>query len=149
MVLIISTHVDDLKGAGEEKYRQIFLKALEARFGALKIKQRCFECVGVMHEQDPKTREIWAHQQHYVPQINAISIDSQHFRRDEELADDDTRQLFMSLVGALAWLILTMPAICVYVAFLQRHAKEPTYGHVRLANRLRTWVQRNVKRLGV
>ena len=32
LVLIVSTHVDDLKGAGEEKYRQTFLQALEARF---------------------------------------------------------------------------------------------------------------------
>ena len=55
LVLIISTHVDDLKGAGEEKYRKLFLDALEARFGRLKIKQRVFECVGVMHEQNPTT----------------------------------------------------------------------------------------------
>ena len=40
LVLIISIHVDDFKGAGEEKYRQIFLKALEARFGQLKINHR-------------------------------------------------------------------------------------------------------------
>ena len=58
LVLIVSTHVDDLKGAGEEKYRQKFLKALEERFGKLKTKQRVFECVGVMHEQDPTTFEI-------------------------------------------------------------------------------------------
>ena len=38
--------------------------------------------------------------------------------QDDEAADDDLRQYFMSLVGAMAWLILTMPAICVYVAFL-------------------------------
>ena len=44
---------------------------------------------------------------------------------------------------------LTMPAICVYVAFLQRHAKEPTVGHIRLANRLLAWVQRNTSRLDV
>ena len=55
----------------------------------------------------------------------------------------------MSLVGALAWLILTMPAICVYVAFLQRHAKEPTVGHIRLANRLLLWIRKNLGRLGI
>ena len=143
MVLIVSTHVDDLKGAGEEKYRQIFLKAFEARFGALKIKQRCFECVGVMHEQGPTTFEIWTHQGHYVPQIKEIPCDLKALVSDETLADEDMAALYMSLVGALAWLVLTMPAICVYVAYLQRHTKAPTLGHVRRGNRLLRWIRRN------
>ena len=68
---------------------------------------------------------------------------------DDEAADDDSRQLFMSLVGALAWLILTMPSICVYVAFLQRQAKAPTIGHSRMTNRLLAWVVKNLERLTV
>lgn len=48
----------------------------------------------------------------------------------------------MSLVGALAWLMLTMPSICVYVAFLQRQAKAPTIGHIRMANRLLAWINK-------
>ena len=56
-----------------------------------------------MHEQDPGTKEILAHQQHYVPQITAISVDSKTFASDDEAADDDLRQYFMSLVGAMAW----------------------------------------------
>ena len=102
-----------------------------------------------MHEQDEITKEIWAHQQHYVPQINEIALESKHFVCDEDKADDDLRQLFMSLVGALAWLILTMPAICIYVAFLQRHAKEPMIGHIRQANRLLQWIRKNLSRLGL
>ena len=57
--------------------------------------------------------------------------------------------LYMSLVGAFAWLILTMPSICVYVAFLQRQTKAPLMGHVRKANRLLRWIRRNCARLGV
>ena len=138
-----------LERAGEEKYRQIFLKALEARFGALKIKQRCFECVEVMHEQDPTTFEIWIHQCHYVPQIKEIPCDLKALVSDETLADEDMTALYMSLVGALAWLVLTMPAICVYVAYLQRHTKAPTLGRVRRGNRLLRWIRRNKTRLGV
>ena len=55
----------------------------------------------------------------------------------------------MSLVGALAWLILTMPAICVYVAYLQRHAKQPNIGHIKQANRLLIWIRRNLEHLGL
>ncbi len=40
----------------------------------------------------------------------------------------------MSLVGALAWLVLTMPIICIYVDYLQRQTKAPNLGHIRRAN---------------
>ena len=89
-----------------------------------------------MHEQDPTTFEIWTHQGHYVPQIKEIPCDLKALASDETLADEDMSAMFMSLVGALAWLVLTMPAICVYVAFLQRQLKAPTVGHIRMANRL-------------
>ena len=68
---------------------------------------------------------------------------------DEHPADEDMRQLYMSLVGALAWLIMTMPAICIYVAFLQRHTQAPSLGHVRRANRLLGLVRKNKSRLGI
>ena len=68
---------------------------------------------------------------------------------DEELAGEDLGQLFMSLVGALAWLILTIPAISIYVAYLQRQTKCPNMGHIRRANRLHRWLRRHFKWLGV
>ena len=49
--LILSTHVDDLKGAGEESYRKQLLDVLETYYGKLKNKFGTFECVGVMHQQ--------------------------------------------------------------------------------------------------
>ena len=76
-------------------------------------------------------------------------MDTKAFVPDEQAADGDLTQLFMSLVGALAWLTLTMPAICIYVAFLQRQCKAPTIGHVRRANRLLRWIRRNKTRLGI
>ena len=101
-----------------------------------------------MHEQSKDCTEVWTHQQHYVPQIKEIALGGRHLADDDE-ADEDLKQLYMSLVGALAWLILTMPAVCVYVASLQRHTKAPTVGHVRNANRLLQWIRKNLTRLGV
>ena len=102
LVLILSTHVDDFKGAGEAWYRQKLIEGLEKEFSTLKIKTGSFECVGVMHEQDPVTFEVWTHQHHYVPQIKEIPVDAKALVPDEEPADEDLMQLFMSLVGALA-----------------------------------------------
>ena len=76
-------------------------------------------------------------------------MDAKALLPDEEPADEDMAQLFMSLVGALAWLILTMPSICIYVAYLQRQTKAPNLGHVRRANRLLRWIRRHLKQLGV
>ena len=45
--------------------------------------------------------------------------------------------------------MLTVPAICVYVAYLQRHTKAPTLGHVRRGNRLLRWIRREKTRLSV
>ena len=102
-----------------------------------------------MHEQDPATFEVWTHQHHCVPQMKEIPGDAKALVIDEEPADEDLSQLFMSLVGALAWLLLTMPGICIYVAYLQRQTKSPNLGHIRRANRLLRWVRRNLKKLGV
>ena len=114
-----------------------------------KIKEGKFECVGVLHEQNPTTYEVWTHQQHYAPQINEIPVDLKALVPDEHPADEDMKQLYMSLVGAVAWLIMTMPAICIYVAFLQRQTQSPNLGHVRRANRLLRWIRRNKSRLGI
>ena len=102
-----------------------------------------------MHEQNPQTYEVWTHQQHYVPQVNEIPVDTKALVPDEHPADDDMKQLYMSLVGAMAWLIMTMPCICIYVAYLQRQTQAPNLGHIRRANRLLRWIRRNKSRLGI
>ena len=56
LVLILSTHVDDFKGAGEAWYRQRLIEGLEKAFSTLKVKSWNFECVGVMDEQDQVTQ---------------------------------------------------------------------------------------------
>ena len=69
-----------------------------------------FERVGVMHEQTPNTFEVWTRRQHYAHQVKEILADAKALVPDEQVADEDLQQLFMSCVGALAWLTLTMPA---------------------------------------
>ena len=147
-MILLSTHVDDFKGAGEALYRQRLIDGLEKVFSTLTIKTGSFECVGVMHEQDAATFAVWTHQHHYVPQVKEIPVDAKALVPHEEPADEDLSQLSMSLVGALAWLVLTMPSICIYVAYLQRQTKSPNHGHIRRANRLLRWVHRNLKQLG-
>ena len=74
MVLISSCHVDDIKGAGTDAAQKLLLTTLEREFGALKTKSNHFECIGIMHEQDPKTREVWAYHQHRAQQLMPLPV---------------------------------------------------------------------------
>ena len=98
LVLIVSTHVDDLKGAGEERYRDKLLDGLSSRFGALKTKVCKAEFIGVLHEQSEAAVEVWTHQQPHVPQIRDLQADKAALLGDDVPADDDMKALFMSLV---------------------------------------------------
>jgi len=147
--LAMSSHVDDLKGTGEEDETNRALKLLEEAFGVLKVSVDAFECVGVVHERDARTGEFWIHQHHSVKQLREIDVSRYSFENDEADVPEEIHQLFMSLVGALAWLTLTMATIGVYVSYLQRKNKQPTLGDVRKANRLLRWIRRHLKDLGI
>ena len=149
LVLIFSSHVDDMKGGGTDSERASFLEALKKEFGDLKVQLDAFECIGVWHHQDPVTKEIYTHQQHCVPQILKIDESRFAFAADETDATEAGQSAYMSIVGALAWLLVTIPAIGIFVAYLQRHGKKPAVHHLKKANRLLRWLRKNVKRLGL
>ena len=72
LTLVLSCHVDDLKGGDTEEMEKRILDGLTQAFGELKVQRGEFELVGVMHEQDPKTKEIYTHQRHYIKQLKEI-----------------------------------------------------------------------------
>lgn len=84
---------------------------LEKEFSEPNVKIGVFECFGIVHEQDPATRDVWTHQEHYLPLIKDTPADAKTIVPEAELADEDLGQLIMSVAGALAWLILTIQAI--------------------------------------
>ena len=55
-------------------------------------------------------------------------MDAKALVPDKEPADEDLSQLFMSLVGALAWLILAMPSTCIYSPTCRDRPSHPTSG---------------------
>eukprot|EP00973_Karenia_brevis_P067925 9449440-Karenia_brevis.AAC.1 len=75
--LVMSSHVDDVKGAATEEQRKHLLAEFEKEFGKLKVSIRAFERIGIMHEQDEKTKAIWTHQHHYVKQLHPINVEAQ------------------------------------------------------------------------
>ena len=150
LALIMSSHVDDLKGGGTTEARELVLTELKKMFdGELKVQLDSFECLGVMHEQCPKTLEIWTHQQHYVKQLKPINVDAYVMADLQSEVSDQTKQSFQSLLGGVAWMTQTCIAICIYVAYLQRKGKAPTVKDVRSLNRLLNWIKKMGTKLGI
>ena len=147
--LLIACHADDIKGAGTDEARKELLDALTAEFGKLKTSMKQFDCVGVTHVQSEDCPEIFTHQQGYVKQLKEINEATFAMKADTEIVSEYDHWLYRSLVGAVAWLTLTMPAICVFVAYLQRQCSTPTCGDVRKANRLLRWIQKRATTLGI
>ena len=125
LVLVVSAHVDDLKACGEEKDRIAFVNHLENRFGKLKQYEGTFEHVGMMHAQYEKTFEVRLHQKHYAAQLRPICLDDIAGSDLDDLASAQMKACYMTLLGGVAWMILTCPASAVYVSYLQRHLQEP------------------------
>lgn len=49
---------------GDDEIRDRVLRELEREFGKLKVQFEKFECIGIMHGQDPVSKEIWTHRKH-------------------------------------------------------------------------------------
>ena len=66
---------------------------------------------------------------------------------NEEKCVDALRQLFISLLGAIAYATHTRVFVMVFIVALQRQKHSPEVQHVRRLNKLLRWVQRNPKSL--
>ena len=147
--MIMSSHVDDLKGAGDDNTRSRVLKMLEQEFGKLKTQFGVFECIGIMHEQDEVTKEIWTHQHHYTRQLKTIADEQYKMCDGDQQVTGNTYTAYRSLLGGVAWLAQTMMPVCIYISYLQRRSQAPTVNDVKKLNRLLRWIKANLASLGV
>ena len=141
LVLILSTHVDDLKLAGEDAEVKEVLRLLEAEFDALKIEKGTFEHCGVKHKQN-EDFSIDVSQQHYAEQLRPMNV--QHLKisaKDAKLVAQDYSS-FRSLLGGVAWMTQTRPDVAVYISYLQRNMDSPEAQHAIDLNRVLRYIKR-------
>ena len=62
-------------------------------------------------------------------------------------ASTELHQLYMSLLGAVAYMALTRPDAVAYISALQRFNHAPKVIHVKRLNALTRWLQRHPKGL--
>ena len=65
----------------------------------------------------------------------------------ERVADSTNASLFLSVLMAVAFTLITRVDVAVFVVALQRQAKQPTYEHIRKLNTIVKWVKKNPGRL--
>ena len=106
--------MDDGKGGAEASERERVLRALEQRFGKLKRFLRCFENVGIVYEQNAAIDIIVSHQGNYIRQLREMSLD-RISKDDATSVGADGIASYMSLLGGCAWVLMTIPAVAVYV----------------------------------
>jgi hypothetical protein len=146
LIMIVSAHVDDLKGCGRQDVVDKLLLALTKEFGKLKTSWNSFEHCGLKYERDVQNNTLSIHQNHYAAQLKlfdptVLALPSQTPLTQIALAQ------FLSLLGAVAWLIQTRLEVAIYVCALQRSAKSPRVEHAQRLNKVVKWVKRKVSKL--
>ena len=83
----------------------------------------------------------------YLNNLRPIANSEVTGKPDDESADEANAKLFISIVMALAFALLTRADIAVYVMSAQRHLQTPTYGHIRKINTVVRWAQKHPKKV--
>ena len=145
--MLMTKHVDDLKAGGPRDQIVRIYKGIERVFGEMKLNWNSFTNCGVKHTQCPRTKEITLDQNHYVQTLRPISHVQLSEGNAEDLADPSLHRLYMSLLGAVAYLSHARPDVSVFVCALQRHNAKPKVEHVKKLNRVLRWLQRHPRKL--
>ena len=140
--LVIAIHVDDLKMTGPPETIKWFMDQLEATFGKLKCNWNSFTNCGIRHIRDPQTSTVTLDQHEYAKALKPL-VHADLRKGKEDALSDESHGLYLSLLGALAYLALTRLDIIVFIAALQRYNHKPQTIHARRLNSVVRWVQRN------
>ena len=142
LVLVVAIHVDDLKVAGYESAIRWFMGELEKVFGTLKSSWNSFTNCGIRHIRDPATSIITMDQHQYAQALKPI-VHADLRRASTDPLSSECHSLYLSLLGALAYLSLTRVDIVVFIAALQRFNHSPLVIHAKRLNAVVRWTQRN------
>ena len=144
---VMTKHVDDLKLTGWPDRTTRILSAIQKVFGELKVEWYLFTNCGVRHIQDKVSREVTLDQILFANNLKPIVHAQLKAGKADDLCFPDLHKLFMSLLGAVAYLSHTRTDVVVFICALQRYTSKPQVIHVRKLNKLLGWIQRNPRKL--
>ena len=136
----MSTHIDDIKGSSQDDEREKLATLLRKHFGDdLKVNLNKFEFI--RHIQQDKS--VTCHQDHYVLELSIIPLDTNNTEPDTADATESETDNFNSLLGGLAWLLMSRADISAWIGFLQRLGRKPKRTHLKMINKVLRYCKRN------
>ena len=138
--LLMSVHVDDIKLCGETSLMEQTIRKLESHFDALKLEKENFLHLGLQHTT-LKDGSISVSQTHYINELREIPEDKLKLQDKQELADDEFKQYYMSLLGGLAWCVQTRIDVAIFIGALQRKLQNPSVEDILNLNRVLRYVK--------
>ena len=111
------------------------LARLEREFGKLTVTMHEFTNTGVHHKQH-SDGSITLDQHDYINAIRPIRDAELQRAAPDKLVSERLRSFYMSLLGVVAYCLLTLHWVSVYVTSLQRVASKPQVQHIRKLNKV-------------
>ena len=103
LVLIISTHVDDLKGGGVQREVDSLVAVMTKAFGQGKLEYSNFEHCGIKHAQNESDFSIVTTMDHYASQLKPIVSLELKTKPNEDFCSMALAALYGTLLGGLHW----------------------------------------------
>ena len=147
LICLMAKHVDDLKFAGVKASVLKALEVLQKTLGQLKMAWNSFTNCGSGTFKARIQKGVVLGQVEYVKKTNTMSHPSLNTSAANHESGHDLHQLYMSLLGAIAYTTITRPDAVVYVCALQRFNHKPTTIQVKRLNALTRWLQRHPRGL--
>ena len=143
--LLTAKHVDDVNMAGTENQIDIYKTKVDNVFGSTKIHKHEYTNCGVRSIMD-KEHNVSLDQDEYIKTLRPIVSPELTGASPEQEATKNLTDMFVSLRGAIAYVLLTQAWLQVYVVALQR-VQVPTILDIRRLNAITRKLQRDPQKL--
>lgn len=137
---VASAHVDDVKGASSRETANFIMDHLEKVFGKLTRQWQHFEYTGIWHDQH-EDFSVHTSQDHYVKVLRPIKLDRDE-AAEQSVVESGLVLAFNSLLGGIAWTLVTRGDVSVHVGYLQRAAHNLKWKHLKMINTILRWMKR-------
>ena len=151
LIAMLGKHVDDVKLAGKKANVMKIVKAIEDTFGKVTSSYSGdqisdFTNCGVRHTRHPDG-SVCMDQDEYIAALKPIRTDELRTSKSSDPCSASLQALFGSLLGAVAYSLLTQSWIAGFVIALQRVTHKPTILHVKRLNLIVKALQVDPKKL--
>ena len=128
---IISLHVDDTLGTGDQTVLKHLHQVLESQFGSISAETDNFKHFGVNVSRCLKEKHVFACQKEYVADLVPIELPS---GKASTIANTLQVTAFRSLVSGVAWVGVTHAGAAAGASLYQGCLPNPTYEDIRHLN---------------